>query len=286
MAPWTDIPGAQRARNIQNMSTLNAQKLLAAAGHYGGALDGKTGPQSLAAAFAVLSRAGVRHAGWTDQRIVYAAAQALLDVAGHEPGHIDGFWGHNSANAFDAWEDAREGRPALVLDRSPVRIPADPRAGQPWPTQARMEVFYGPAGGARCTAGTVRFPFAHKLAWDLNTNVATFRCHDLIAPAFQRVFDEAAKHYGETEYRRLRLDLFGGCFNNRKMRGGSAKSTHAYGAAVDLDPERNQLKWGRDKASFARAEYAPFWKIVEGAGLVSLGRLKNFDWMHFQGALL
>lgn len=149
-----------------------------------------------------------------------------------------------------------------------------------------MESFYGPAGGPRCTAGTVRFPFQHFLAWNTSDGVNTFRCHELVAPAFQAVFDEAAKHYGEAEYRRLRLDLFGGCFNNRNMRGGSAKSTHAYGAAVDLDPERNQLKWGKDKASFARAEYVPFWNIVEGQGLVSLGRLKNFDWMHFQGATL
>jgi len=264
------------------MSILNAQKLLAAAGHYSGALDGKIGSQSLAAARAVLLRAVTKTTGWTDQRLVLGAAQALLDAAGHEPGHVDGFWGHNSANAFDAWEDARAGRPALALDRTA------PAAAQPdtFPLQKNMAAHYGPAGGPRCTAGTVRFQFAHKLAWDLNTHVNTFRCHELIAPTFQRVFDDAARHYGETEYRRLRLDLFGGCFNNRAMRGGTAKSTHAWGIAVDLDPERNQLKWGRDKASFAGSAFEPFWNIVESAGLVSLGRLRNFDWMHFQGARL
>jgi len=55
---------------------------------------------------------------------------------------------------------------------------------------------------------------------------------------------------------------------------------------VDLDPGRNQLKWGRDRAVFARPEYEPFWQIVESEGLVSLGRAKNFDWMHFQAARL
>lgn len=260
------------------MSILHAQSVLAVNP------DGKIGPRTLAAARAALSAARVSTNGWTDQRIVYGGAQALLAAAGREPGHIDGHWGHNSQNAFDAWDDARAGRPALVLDRTPAPGQAD--GGAQWPTQANMESFYGPAGGPRCTAGTVRFPFAHKLAWNTSDQVNTFRCNELIAPAFQAVFDEAAKHYGEAEYRRLRLDLFGGCFNNRNMRGGSRKSTHAYGAAIDLDPEQNQLKWGRDRASFARPEFLPFWRIVEAQGLVSLGRIRDFDWMHFQGARL
>lgn len=260
------------------MSISNAQSVL------GVNPDGKIGPKTLEAAIKILGAAKVPTAGWTQQRLVYGAAQSILASLGHEPGAVDGFWGHNSQNAWDAWDDKRAGRPALVLNRTAV--PGAPNGGVDFPTQANIEKFYGPAGGPRCTAGTVRFPFAHKLAWNVSDQVATFRCHELVAPAFQRVFDEAAKHYGEARYRELRLDLFGGCFNNRNMRGGTAKSTHAYGAAVDLDPERNQLRWGRDKASFARAEYEPFWRIVEAQGLVSLGRIRDFDWMHFQGARL
>lgn len=265
------------------MSIKAAQTLLATTA------DGNIGPKTLAAARAALAAASVTTLGWSDQRVVYGAAQALLTASGDEPGHIDGYWGHNSQNAYESWASRRAGNP-IVLERSEPSGPADPATtpagASRFPRQADMQAFYGPAGGPRCTAGTVRFPIPHFLAWNLSDQVNTFRCHELIAPAFQVVFDEAVKHYGEAEYRRLRLDLFGGCFNNRNMRGGSAKSTHAYGAAVDLDPERNQLKWGKDRASFARQEYVPFWNIVEGAGLVSLGRLKNFDWMHFQGARL
>lgn len=266
------------------MSISNAQQILAALGPYRGKADGLAGPKTLEAAIAVLAKAKVRTAGWTPQRMAYGAAQVLLDAAGYEPGHVDGFWGHNSQNAWDAWDDKRAGRPALVLDRTPA--PGKPNGSARWPLQRDMAAFYGPAGGPRCTAGVVRLPFAHVLAWDTSQKITTFRCHELVAPAFQFVFEEAARQFGEAEYRRLRLDRFGGCYNLRKMRGGSAISTHGFGAAVDLDPENNQLKWGSDRASFARAEYVPFWNIVEGQGLVSLGRARNFDWMHFQGVRL
>ena len=84
----------------------------------------------------------------------------------------------------------------------------------------------------------------------------------------------------------LRLNRFGGCLNVRKMRGGSAWSIHSWGAAIDIDPDRNQLKWGKDKAFLARSEYEPFWKIVEAEGWTSLLRARNFDAMHIQAANL
>jgi hypothetical protein len=98
---------------------------------------------------------------------------------------------------------------------------------------------------------------------------------------FQTIFDQTLSHYGEASWRKLRLDVFGGCYNLRKMRGGSAWSDHAFGAAVDLDPERNSLHATKASASFAKPEYVPFWNIVEANGGVSLGREKDYDWMHF-----
>jgi hypothetical protein len=80
--------------------------------------------------------------------------------------------------------------------------------------------------------------------------------------------------------------MFGGCVNVRRMRGGSSWSIHSWGAAVDLDPDNNQLKWSKPKATFSRTEYNDFWKIVESEGWTSLGRARNFDWMHFQAAYL
>jgi len=70
------------------------------------------------------------------------------------------------------------------------------------------------------------------------------------------------------------------------MRGGSSWSMHSWGTAVDLDPDRNRLRWNSSKAFLARSEYKPFWEIVESEGWTSLGRERNFDWMHFQSAHL
>ena len=82
------------------------------------------------------------------------------------------------------------------------------------------------------------------------------------------------------------LDLWGGCHNIRPIRGGTRRSAHSWGIAIDFDSDRNQLHWGRDKATFAKPEYDYWWKYWEEEGWVSLGRIRNFDWMHLQAARL
>jgi hypothetical protein len=70
------------------------------------------------------------------------------------------------------------------------------------------------------------------------------------------------------------------------MRGGSAWSTHAWGIAIDWNPSSNKLKWGREQATLARPEYDAWWDIWEEEGWLSLGRARNYDWMHVQAARL
>lgn len=152
-----------------------------------------------------------------------------------------------------------------------------------WPTQANVEAFFGPPAQNQVMFAT---PYPMRLAWDTGTIVNRFQCHAKVVDAFSRIFTQTLMHYGIDQIRELRLDLFGGCFNHRPMRGGTQLSMHSWGIAIDLDPERNQLNWNRSRAAFARPEYEPFWGFVEKQGLVSLGRERDFDWMHFQAARL
>lgn len=155
-----------------------------------------------------------------------------------------------------------------------------------WPKQADVRKFYGEPGSHAATAGMVDLPFPMRIAWDTSSTIRRFRCHSKVEKPLESIFQQTLAHYGDAKIKALGLDLFGGCYNFRQMRGSKAWSMHSWGIAVDLDPAHNQLKWGRDRATFAKPAYEAFWKIVEAEGAVSLGRTKNYDWMHFQFARL
>lgn len=129
---------------------------------------------------------------------------------------------------------------------------------------------------------TIALPFPMRLAWDKDTKITKIRCHKLVAQQLSDIFLEIYKTYGMAKIQELGIDLFGGCFNFRAMRGGSDYSRHSWGIAIDLDPERNQLKETSATARFARPEYKQMIDIFYKHGFVSLGREKNYDWMHFE----
>ena len=129
---------------------------------------------------------------------------------------------------------------------------------------------------------SIKLPYPMSLAWDKNAKVNTMRCHKLVAQNFTNVFNDLLTHYGLAKIQELGIDLFGGCFNFRAMRGGSDYSRHSWGIAIDLDPERNQLKETSKTARFARPEYKPMIDIFYKHGFVNLGVEKNYDWMHFE----
>ena len=129
---------------------------------------------------------------------------------------------------------------------------------------------------------TIQLPYPMRIAWDLDEKVSRMRCHKLVADKFLAVFNDLLAHYGYEKIVELGIDLYGGCFNYRKMRGGSDWSRHSWGVAIDLDPARNLLKETSRTARFARPEYKPMIDIFYKHGFVSLGREKNYDWMHFE----
>lgn len=152
-----------------------------------------------------------------------------------------------------------------------------------WPTQAGVPAFYGAMGSSlvKCP-----IPFDMRLAWDKNTRIRAVTVHAKVKASAQRCFERIAQTYSARERAEIGLDLFGGSYNQRPMRGGRRPSMHSWAIALDFDPERNQLSWHKPQARLSEDDAVPFWEIWEAEGWVSLGRARNFDWMHVQAARL
>ena len=150
-----------------------------------------------------------------------------------------------------------------------------------FPRQKDVRDFYGKI---QSNQTKITLPYRMKLAWDTEKTITKFSCHKKVSESLQAIFKVTLDYYGIEEIKRLGLDLFGGCLNVRKMRGGSRYSMHSWGIAVDLNPVANQLKWNDKKALFAKSDFNFFWDTVEKYGATSVGRERNFDWMHFQFA--
>jgi hypothetical protein len=149
-------------------------------------------------------------------------------------------------------------------------------------TTAQAIAKYGKPNQTGSYLVSLTLPYPMRLAWDKNTKVTRIRCHKLVAEQLLAIFCDINNHYGYEKIVELGIDLFGGCFNFRAMRGGSDYSRHSWGIAIDLDPERNQLKETSKTARFARPEYKAMIDIFYKHGFISLGREKNYDWMHFE----
>jgi peptidoglycan hydrolase-like protein with peptidoglycan-binding domain len=251
------------------------QRALARAGLYAGEIDGLLGVKSRAAVRLALQGRRVIFTGWPDDRQLVAYQQLMLKDAGCDPGAVDGLVGPQTLYALERWQNR-------LRDVEPA---ADEVAHQPavWPRQADVPAFFGAVGTSQVR---LPLPFPMKLAWDTSVTVTTMTLHEKVAPSAGRALDRVAKIFSPAEIAAYGFDLFGGSLNVRRMRGGSAWSMHSWGIAIDFDPERNQLRWGRDRAFLARPECAAFLDAFEAEGWVSLGRERNYDWMHVQAARL
>lgn len=149
-------------------------------------------------------------------------------------------------------------------------------------TTSQLNAKYGkpnPAGAGYLT--TIILPYSMYTSWD-KQKVTRIQCHKLIAENLLAIFKDILAFYGPEKIHELGIDKYGGCFNYRQMRGGTTMSRHSWGVAIDLDPERNLLKETSKSARFARPEYKAMIDIFYKHGFLSLGREKNYDWMHFE----
>lgn len=252
------------------------QRWLSTKGHYAGAVDGIAGRQTRRAIEAAVKAYGARGAAsWDASRQRIAVEQMMMRDLGIDAGKVDGLVGSQTLFAWEQWQNAARDIEPLSSDVN--HMPAT------FPRQRDMAAFYGKPG-----TGHVRLdlPFPMVLAWDLDREMRQITVHGKCHDSFKAALTNAHQHYGMAGIVDLGLNLFGGCYNNRKMRGGSQLSTHAYACAIDFDPARNQLRWGRDRARLAKPDARRFFELCNEQGLVGLGPERNYDWMHVQAARL
>lgn len=244
--------------------------------------DGILGKKTLNAVDIKLKDSGIDSSGWNDTRKLVAVEQLLYVAKKIETGSVDGLVGPQTLYAREVYQARKAGIDVETWrDKTPpVRAKVYQRN---WPTQKDVRTFYGEPGS---NLVSVKPAYSMRLAWDQDTQIHSFMAHEKCKESMEAAFENVLNFYGLDEIKRLRLDLFGGCFNLRKMRGGSALSMHSWGIAIDIDPERNQLRWGRDRATLDDAPYREWWECWEEQGAVSLGRALNYDWMHLQFARL
>lgn len=268
--------------------------------------DGKWGKATEAAARAYLGNGA---ASWDRLRLVIGVQQKMMLEAGLEV-DVDGFNGPDTKAAFEKFENMlRSPQPprpeigwwsklfqlgAQMVNEKPLVIPAaDPpkvvvEPSRPpkivrtaFPHQRDVPSFYGAVGSHQTLIKPV-WPMV--LAWDKSTSVNKISLHEKVAPSAQRCMEAALAAYDLDGIKKLGLDLWGGSLNVRKMRGGSNWSMHAWGIALDFDPDRNQLRQDHTTARLAKPDAKLWFEIWEAAGWTSLGRSRDMDWMHVQAA--
>lgn len=142
----------------------------------------------------------------------------------------------------------------------------------PWPKidQRSLTAFYGEPGDESKLGNLPVVGLG--IRYD-GIAVRTIRCHAKVADALLAVLRELSKTHPEI------LAEYGGCYNNRLMRGGSLPSLHARGAAIDFAPAKNGLNtpWPT-RATMPLEVMEAFAK----QGWLAAGAFWGRDAMHFQ----
>lgn len=259
------------------ISPRSIQSYLADHGFYTGTVDGKLGPKTQLAIGNALAEAGVNTKGWTPERDLIGIAQLIMVEGGvpkAEVGAIDGYSGPMFQHAFEHWQD---------LQRIAPMWAPEVNTSKKWPMQKDVESFFGKPGE---NLVYVKLPYTLRVAWAPTQLINKVQANKLVAESLVTVLEHVRSAYGEAERTHLGLDIYSGGFNIRPMKSSSKLSMHAYGIAFDFDDQHNQFRANHAQARFAQPEYAAWWEAWETEGWISLGRERDFDWMHIQAARL
>jgi D-alanyl-D-alanine carboxypeptidase len=114
---------------------------------------------------------------------------------------------------------------------------------QVWPLQRDCDGFYGnPRLHGFIQTHLIEVPVPWKMVYEtaaVTHILINKRCADSLKRVLAYIW--AACDEDQAKIEAEHLNRFSGSYNYRPMRGGSALSMHAYGAAIDWDDEHNQF---------------------------------------------
>ena len=148
------------------------------------------------------------------------------------------------------------------------------------PGQENVKAMYGKPGEGPFT--TLVVPKGMNLTYDGILKTSIRNVHTKVANSLSQAFQGIVSSYGEQRIKDLNIRLYSGTYNKRSKRGGTAWSLHSWGIAIDLYYPKNKLRMKAPEAAFSGPEYQTMIDIFEQNGWYSLGRAKNYDYMHFQ----
>jgi hypothetical protein len=105
------------------------------------------------------------------------------------------------------------------------------------------------------------------------------RTHQLLADRLTNALAEIYLVLGEAEFEKEGWHVFGGSHNYRPTTSGGRLSTHAWAAAVDMNPNENTFNQRTTTFSDRAIDMMERWGFLSG------GRAWGKDWMHFQAAV-
>jgi len=123
-------------------------------------------------------------------------------------------------------------------------------------------------------------PYAMYLAWNPSQPVSKIAIHVNCAESLTRILKKIGETFNASERAYYQLDMYGGGYNFRLMRGSNRLSVHSYGAAIDLAPSYNGL--GMKYKPDTRMMPLKVVRIFEQEGWEWGGQWHRPDAMHFE----
>lgn len=153
--------------------------------------------------------------------------QIGLKTLNFDPGEADGLAGPKTAEALAKSAAARFGSKQEAVKADGYRPP------RPRPTTSDKTRLFGTAGSPPMALFTPPYPMVYE-----GKPVSKIGCHKLIEEPLKAALEEIAGK-GKAWIEKYGLNLYAGCFNFRRSRGGSTLSDHAWAIAIDLNPDAN-----------------------------------------------